>query len=115
MAGTHVLQHVAGFVIAMWWTKHWLMDNIVARWRFAVSALSGAILWFFVYYTATNEIDTSGGVTISFGSTALAYFGAFMAFASVIGMILGLLLWAQEEGQLTADQLPDAVQTEWGD
>lgn len=114
MAETHLFQHLFAFVLAMWWTKHWLMDGIIARWRFVISALSGSILWIYVAYTATRAIDTSAGVTIAFNSMPLAYFSAFMAFVSVMGMILGLFLWTEEEGQEAAAQLPGSVKTGWG-
>lgn len=116
MAETHVLQHVAAFAFAMWWTKYWLMNRIIARWRFAVSALSGSILWVYVAYSATNAIAPDGaGGTIAFQSMALSYFAAFMAFVSVIGAILGLLLWTEEEGQLATEGLSDSMKTQFSD
>lgn len=115
MAETHLLQSVIPLALAMWWTKSWLMDSIIARWRFAVSAVSGTILWIYVAYSSTRVIEPSGGVEHVFGSPALSYFAAFMALVSVVGMILGLLLWTEEEGQRTAETLPGAVRTQFGD
>lgn len=109
MAETHILQHLAGFVLAMWWTKSWLMQRTVARWRFAISGLTGSILWIFVAYTATRALDTSSGVTIAFNSMPLAYFSAFMAFVSVIGTMLGLVLWTEEEARDATEEMPDRI------
>lgn len=115
MADTHILQHVTAFALALWWTKSWLMDTIIARWRFAISGLAGSILWLFVAFSATRVAAPAGdGTQLLFGSTALAYFSAFMAFVSVAGTILGLFLWIEEEGKAAAEELPDAVQTKWG-
>lgn len=115
MAETHLLQHLAAFVLAMWWTKQWLISRPVSRWRFAVSALSGAILWVFVAYTSTSSLDTSGGVTIEFQSMALAYFSAFMAFVSVVGIFLGLLLWTDEEAREAGDDVPSYLKSNLSD
>lgn len=115
MAETHILQNVIPLALALWWTKNWLMDTIVARWRFAVSAIAGGILWIYVAYSSTRAVDASSGVEIVFESFALAYFSVFMAILSVVGMLLGLTLWAEEEGERTTQTLPDAVQTQFGD
>lgn len=115
MAETHILQNVIPLALALWWTKSWLMDPIISRWRFAVSAVAGSILWVYVAYTSTRAVDTSGGVEIIFESMALAYFSAFMAFVSVVGMVLGLLLWVDEEAKEAAETLPGAVRTQFGD
>lgn len=109
MAETHILMLVAGLLGAIWWTKSWLMDPIQARWRFAVASLAGIPLWIFVAFSATRVVDTTSGVTTVYGSMALAYVAAFMAFVSVIGMVLGLFLWAEEEAQDASDELPGAV------
>lgn len=114
MAETHVLQHVIAFALALWWTKSWLMDQIIARWRFTIAGLGGSILWIYVAYTATRVFDASGGTEIIYSSIALSYFSAFMAFVSVVGTILGLFLWIEEEGREAAGELPDAVETDWG-
>lgn len=103
------------FATAVWWTKHWLMDTIIARWRFAISALAGAILWIYLAFAVTSAHEASGGVVIEYGSMALAYFCAFMALVSVAGMFLGWFLWAEEEAEETARELPDAVKTGFGD
>lgn len=115
MAETHILQNIVPLAIALWWTKSWLMDPIIAKWRFAVSSLAGAILWVFVAYTSTRAVDPSGGEEIIFQSMGLAYFAVFMALVSVVGMLLGLLLWTEEEAERTAQSLPAAIQTQYGD
>lgn len=105
MAETHLLMFVIPFATNVWWTKSWLMDPVTQRWRFAVSALAGAIAWVYLAYTATRVVDASGGVQIVYGSQALAVFCAFMAFVSVIGIILGLLMWTEEAGEDTVGEL----------
>lgn len=111
MAETHLFQHLAGFLVAMWWTSKWMITRPVSRWRFAVSALAGSILWIFVAYTATGAVAASSGVVIEYQSMALAYFSAFMAFASVVGIFLGLLLWTEEEGKAASENLPESVRS----
>jgi hypothetical protein len=114
MAETHILQHIAMLAGMLWWTKQWLITRPVSRWRFAVAALSGAIGWVFVAFTATESIDPSGGVTISFTSIPLAYFAGFMAFVSVVGIILGLALWAEEETEEASQNIPQAARSALG-
>lgn len=115
MAETHLLMNVAALVGALWWTQRWLMQPMVARWRFAISALAGTILWVFVAYSSTRVVDPSGGVGHVFESFALAWFAAFMAFVSVIGLIMGLFLWTEEEAERTAETLPEGIRTQFGD
>jgi ABC-type transport system involved in multi-copper enzyme maturation permease subunit len=111
MAETHLLQHIVAFVGALWWTKQWLISRPVSRWRFAVSALAGSILWVYVAYTATGTYESSSGVVVLFQSLPLAYFSAFMAFVSVIGIVLGLLLWTEEEVDRASEDLPASAQS----
>jgi len=111
MAETHLLQHLAAFVLAMWWTKQWLITRPVSRWRFAVSALAGAILWIYVAFTATGSQGYTDGSLETFTSMPLAYFSTFMAFVSVVGIVLGLLLWTEEETEKASQNLPAAVRS----
>jgi len=99
MAETHLLMFVIPFATTVWWTKSWLMDPIASRWRFAVSALAGTLAWVYLAYSATRVVEASAGVQIVYGSQALSVFCAFMAFVSVIGTLLGLLLWTEEAGE----------------
>ena len=115
MAEPHLLYVVIPFAAAVWWTKHWLMDDILARWRFVIASMSGSILWVYLAFASTHAVEGSGGVQIAYGSIALAYFSAFMAMVSVVGLLLGLFLWTEEEAEETARELPDAVQTGFGD
>lgn len=111
MAETHVLQHVAAFAVALWWTGQWLFTRPTSRWRFAISAVAGGILWIYVAFTAVGSIEASGGVTIEFVSVPLAYFSTFMAFLSVVGMLLGLFLWTEEQIKAASEDLPEAVRS----
>lgn len=115
MAETHLLQHIAAFVVAFWWTSKWMITRPVSRWRFAMSALSGAILWVYVAFTALGSTSTSGGTEILISSEALAYFSAFMAFVSVVGIILGLFLWTEEEGEKASENIPSEALSNLGD
>lgn len=115
MAEVHLWMLLVPFATAMWWTQKWLMEPIIARWRFAASALGGSILWVFVAYASTRVVSTSGGVEILHDSLALAYFAAFMALVSVLGGILGLFLWTEEEAEETARMLPNSVRTGFDD
>lgn len=115
MADPHLWMLVVPFAANIWWTKHWLLSPVFSRWRFAVAGLVGAILWIYCAYISTRVIVPEGGTDHVFGSIGLAYFSAFMAFISVVGVLLGLLLWTEEEGQRVAAGLPDAVRTQFGD
>lgn len=111
MAETHLWMLLVPLAANLWWTKGWLMDPIIARWRFAVSAFSSAILWVYLAYTSTRVVSTSGGAEIIHDSLPLAYFCAFMAVVSVAGLVLGLFLWTEEEAEEAARLLPDSVNT----
>ena len=115
MAETHLFQHLAAFVVAFWWTSKWMITRPVSRWRFAMSALAGAIVWIYVAFTALGSVATTGGVTVLIQSQSLAYLAAFMAFVSVVGMILGLFLWTEEEGEKATEGVPDEVLSTLGD
>lgn len=112
MSEPHVIAHFAvPFAMAVWWTKSWLMDPIASRWRFAVSALAGVLAWIYLAFAATRAVEASGGEQIIYGSMALAYVCGFMAALSFVGIILGLLLWAEESGEEAAETLPDAARS----
>lgn len=115
MAETALLMHVVAFAGALWWTKHWLMDPIAQRWRFILSSLSSVPLWIVVAYTATRAVEGSSGVGIVYESLPVAYFGALMAFLSLLGFVLGLFLWTEEEGERAAESLPENVRGSFGD
>lgn len=106
MAETHVGMHLVALLIAFWWTKNWLMEPIIAKWRFTVAALAGTILWIWLAFASTRVVAASGGVQLVYGSTALAYVCGFMALVSVVGLILGLLLWTEEEAEQAARNAP---------
>ena len=111
MAETHILQHAIAFALAVWWTKGWLMNRLVSRWRFALSGFAGALLWLYVAFTATRVFEYSGGQEVVYSSLALAYLAGFMVFLSLVGTVLGLFLWTEEEGQRAVDELGDGIRT----
>lgn len=112
MAETHILQNVVPFLLAIWWSKHYLTGQLISRWRFVLASLIGAILWIYVAFTATRGIDPSDGVSIVFGSTAFAYFAGFMAFVSVVSIFLGLLLWTEEAADETGVNSANIAKTQ---
>jgi len=114
MAGTHLFQHVAMLIMLMWWTKQWLIARPVSRWRFAISALAGAIGWLYVAFTALGVEAGSGEVVIQYQSPSLAYFSGFMAFVSFIGIVLGLVLWTEEETEEASQDIPASVRSRLG-
>lgn len=109
MPETHLLMNVAAFLAATWWTKHWLIDSITQRWRFIIAALASIPMWVVVAYTSTRVVDPSGGVDHVFGSMALAYLAAMMAFVSAIGLLAGLFLWAEDEASNAAQEIPSSA------
>jgi hypothetical protein len=115
MAETHLLMHVAAFVGALWWTKHWMLDPVGQRWRFILSSLASVPLWIVVAFTATRAVSGSSGVGIVYGSLPIAYFGGLMAALSLLGFVLGLFLWTEEEGERAAQSLPENVRGQFGD
>jgi len=115
MPETHLFMHVAVFLAATWWTKNWLMDTMAQRWRFILATLGGVPMWLVSAYTATRVVEGSSGVGIVYGSMAIAYLSAMMAFVSVVGFVLGLYLWAEQEGEQAAQELPENVRPRIGD
>ena len=106
MAETHLWQFVAMLTLTMWWTKGWLINRVASRWRHILGALVSTIAWIYVAFAATRVAQGSGGVTIVFGSDALSTFAGFMAFVSVLGVLLGLLFWTEETGREVSEDLP---------
>ncbi len=107
MVETHLFQHLGMLVIATWWTSKWLINRPASRWRFLMASLSGAIMWVYVAFTALGSSAlTDTGNTVLVQSEALAYIGTFMAFISVVGMLLGLFMWAEEETEAASEGAP---------
>jgi len=115
MPETHLLMHLVAFAGALWWTKSWLIDRPASRWRYILASLSGIPLWIVAGYTATRAADASSGVVVIYESLPIAYFSFLMAFVSAVGFILGLYLWAEEEGEETAAELRGGLRTGPGD
>lgn len=115
MAETNLLMHLAVFGGALWWTKQWLIGRPASRWRYILASLASIPLWVVAAFTATRAVGASSGVQIVYGSLPIAYFSAMMAFVSAIGFVLGIYLWAEEEAQDAAAELPENVRTQYGD
>jgi len=115
MPETNLLMHLAAFGGALWWTSKWLIARPASRWRYLLASLVSVPLWIVARYTATRAGAGSSGVVIIYESLPIAYFAFLMAFISVVGAILGLYLWTEEEASDAAEELPDGVRTNWGD
>jgi len=114
MPEPHLFHNIAMLALSMWWTSKWLISRPVSRWRFAVSALAGAIAWALTAWLSLGSTSASSGVQILYGSQALAYFCAFMAFVSIVGIVLGLALWTEEEIEQTGEGVPDELRSGLG-
>ena len=113
MPETHLYQFVVPFAMAVWWTKSWLMDPVLSRWRYLAAGLAGTIVWVWLAFAATRVATNSAGVTVVYGSTGLAYVGAFMALLSFLGTIWGLVVWTEETGEQAIRAVPDRYR-DWG-
>lgn len=102
-------------VSAVWWTKHWLLTRLISRWRYAIAGGVSTLLWIIVAYASTRYIVTTGGVEFTYQAMSVAYMATFMAFVSVVGILLGLLTWAEEEGRDASEELPDRMTGDLGD
>ncbi len=109
MPDIHLVQWTAAFVLAMGLSSVWLLRRPQSRWRHIVVGLISTLLWIPVAYTAGNVGVVSEGQVIAMGSDALAIFAVFMAFVDLAGLLLGLLLWAEEDVEETSQQLPQNV------
>lgn len=106
MVEVHLFQWVAAFAAATWLTARWLLTRPQSRWRHIVAGLISTLLWIPVAYTSGNVYVADGGSTVAFGSQALGTFATFMAVVCVAGLLVGLLLWTEEEAQEMSDALP---------
>jgi hypothetical protein len=102
----HLFQWVAAFLAATAITGSWLLTRPRSRWRHIVAGIVSTLLWIPVAYTAGNVGVADGGEIVTFGSQALAGVATFMAVASLAGILLGLLLWVEEEVDAASDELP---------
>lgn len=110
MVDVHLFQWVAAFAAAFWLTARWLLERPRSRWRHILGGLVSTLIWIPVAYTAGNVAVNSGGVTMRFGSDALGTFAAFMAVLCIVGLLVGLMLWAEEAADDAHDALPDGMQ-----
>lgn len=110
MADVHLFQWVVAFGAALWLTVRWLLTRPNSRWRHIVSGIVSTLLWLPVAYTAGNVYVADSGSKIAFGSEALGSFAIFMAVVCIAGLLLGLVLWTEEEAQDMSDALPRRIQ-----
>lgn len=111
MADAHVIQWTAAFVGALYLTSTWMVDRPQARWRHILAAAVAALFWIPVAYTAGNVgVVADDGTVVALGSDALATFSLFMVVVNVVGLLLGLLLWTEEEAEEVHESLPEDMQ-----
>lgn len=116
MAEVHLFQWVVAFAAALWLTVRWLLTRPQSRWRHIISGIVSTLLWIPVAYTAGNvHVATDAGETVAFGSEALGTFAIFMAVVCIAGLLLGLVLWTEEEAQDMSEALPRRMQRGPGD
>lgn len=110
MAEIHLIQWTAAFAAGMYLTSKWLLDRPRSRWRHFVVSIVATLLWIAVAYTAGNVGVASEGEVVAFGSAALSTFSIFMVVVNIAGLLLGLMLWAEEEVEETHESLPEEMQ-----
>ncbi|MFW5956293.1 MAG: hypothetical protein ACOCQY_02705 [Halorhabdus sp.] len=106
MPEVHLVQWTAAFLAATWLTARWILDRPGQRWRHIVGGLTSTLLWIPVAYTANNVYVADGGASVGFGSEALGYVAIFMVVVSIIGLLVGLLLWVEDEADTASSDLP---------
>lgn len=111
MADVHLIQWTAAFVGALYLTTKWMVERPRSRWRHILTTIVSGLFWLPVAYTAGNVgVATDSGDVVVFGSDALATFSMFMILVNAVGLLLGLLLWAEEEAEEAHESLPDGMQ-----
>lgn len=115
MPEPHLFQNIAVLAFAWWWTSKWLVTRPATRWRFAAAGLVSVPAWVLAAFLSLGSVSASSGVQILYASPALAWFCGFMAFASVVGTIIGIALWTEEEVERTGDRMPESVRSGLGD
>ena len=110
MAEVHLIQWTVAFGGALWLTARWLLTRPGQRWRHIVAGLACTILWLPVAYTADNVHVADGGTTVAFGSQAFAAVSTFMVVVSLVGIVVGLLLWVEREAEDAHEALPAEMQ-----
>ena len=110
MDDVHLFQWVAAFAAAFWLTARWLLERPRSRWRHILGGVVSTLLWIPVAYTSGNVYVADNGSTVAFGSDALGTFAAFMAVLCIVGLLVGLMLWAEEAADDAHDALPERMQ-----
>ena len=110
MADVHVFQWVVLFAAALYLTFRLFMQPPTQRWRHVLLSVVGVMIWIPTAYLANNVGVASSGVTMAFGSDALAVFGIFMVLANILGLVLGLLFWVEDEAMAAHESLPQRMQ-----
>lgn len=115
MPDIHLIQWTAAFVAALYLTSKWLLDRPPSLWRHLLASTASVVCWILVAYTAGNVAVESQGEVLTFGSDALGTFATFMVVVNVAGLLVGLVLWAEEEAEKTEESLPEGMQHRPGD
>lgn len=115
MTDVHLIQWTIAFAAAMWLTARWLLTRPGQRWRHIVAAIVSTVLWIPVAYTAGNVGVADGGEVVAFGSDALGAFATFMVVVNIAGLLVGLVLWVEDEARATDDPVPADLRPGRGD
>lgn len=112
MAEVHLIQWTAAFLAATWLTSRWILSRPGQRWRHIVAGLVSTLLWIPVAYTASNVAVADSGTTVAFGSEALGAFSIFMVVVNIAGLLVGLVLWVEDEADEASESLPAGMRHE---
>lgn len=110
MAEIHVFQWTAAFVMALFLTSRWLLTRPRSRWRHIAHGLFTTLLWIPVAYTAGNVAVADNGEVVTFGSDALGSVAIFMIVVCIGSLLVGLVLWVEEEADEASEALPGQMQ-----
>ena len=115
MPEIHVIQWSVAFVVASWLTARWLLDRPQSRWRHIVAGIVSTLLWIPVAYTAGNVGVADGGERVAFGSQALGTVATFMIVVCLLALLVGLVLWVEEEAENASAGVPADMRPGRGD
>jgi hypothetical protein len=107
----HLFQWVVAFAVASGFTAAYLLRRPTSRWRHIAAGIANTLLWIPVAYLSNNVyVLSDAGNKVAFGSEALVGVGTFMVFVSLLALIVGLVLWVEEEAEAMSAALPQELQ-----
>lgn len=115
MTTVHVTQWAVAFLAAFALTGAWLLRRPASRWRHIFTGIVSTVLWIPVAYTAGNVGVADGGTVVTFGSQALGSVGIFMVVVNIVALLIGLVLWVEENVDEASNELPNDMRARRGD